>query len=202
MVLHAMTWTMKSVTFTVLMVQVALAASGCAGHHTAARAVPPLTEAGHGLSVRLPQGWHRATVNLTPHLTDPREELSVATFPLRYRPGPCAQFPVSAIAQLGPRDALVTLQERGVDPGYSWPDFPQRPTAFGPRLGGEADVRGCVPHARFTDHWFGFTDSGRHFHVLVVFGLDAPVAVRAQAWRILDSLRVNPRVRPDWRATP
>jgi hypothetical protein len=196
------TWTMKSVTFTVFMVQVALALDGCAGHHAATPAVPPLTDAGHGLQVRLPHGWRLASVNLTPHLTDPREELSAATFRMRYRPGACAQFPVSAIADLGPRDALVTLQERGLDPGYSWPDFPRRPADFGPELGGQADVRGCLPSARFTDHWFGFSDSGRHFHVLVVFGIDAPASVRAQAWRILDSLRVNPRVRPMWRATP
>jgi hypothetical protein len=181
----------------------ALVLSGCGGGHRAATSpAPPPTDVGHGLSVRLPQGWNLATTDLTPHLVDPREELSVATFPLNYSPAPCAQFPVRALEDLGPRDALVTLQERGLDPGSSWPDFPQRPNAFGPQLGGEADVRGCLPSARFTDHWFGFSDSGRHFHVLVVFGLDAPVAVRAQAWRILDSLRVNPRVRPDWRASP
>ena len=39
----------------------------------------------HGLTGELPLGWQSATVSLTPHLTDPREELAVATFPLRYR---------------------------------------------------------------------------------------------------------------------
>jgi hypothetical protein len=58
-----------------------------------------------------------------------------------------------------------------------------------------------VPGARFTDHWFGFTDGGRHFHVDVAFGPDAPAEVRAEAWGILDSLTVDPRVRPDWQST-
>jgi hypothetical protein len=57
-----------------------------------------------------------------------------------------------------------------------------------------------VPSAHFTDHWFTFSDAGRHFHVLVAFGLDAPEAVRQQAWALLDSLRVNPAVRPDWKS--
>jgi hypothetical protein len=55
-----------------------------------------------------------------------------------------------------------------------------------------------VPAARFSDHWFGFTDAGRHFHVLVAFGPAASAATQTQAWQILDGLRVDPAVRPDW----
>jgi hypothetical protein len=39
----------------------------------------------HGFTMGLPAGWHRAGRNLTPHLLDPHEILSVATYRLRYR---------------------------------------------------------------------------------------------------------------------
>jgi hypothetical protein len=159
-----------------------------------------VSDARHGLSFQLPSGWQRAHVNLTPHLVDPREELSVGTFPLRYRPGgPCAQFPVSALEDLGPRDAFMTIQERGRG---SAAGFPPRPRHFGPGLGGPAEAPGCVPGKSFTNHWFTFADGGRHFHVLVVFGPDARKAVERQAWRILDSLKIDPAVQPSWKGSP
>jgi len=160
----------------------------------------PFTVARHGLAGLLPPGWRRATVSLTPSLIDPREVLSVATFPLAYRPTRCAHVAGSALEDLGPRDAFVTLQERGLDPASTWPDFPARPAHFGPDLGGPSEASECVPGARFTDHWFGFTDAGRHFHVLVAFGPDASPEVH-QAWEILDRVRIDPTVRPDWRST-
>ena len=69
---------------------------------------------------------------------------------------------------------------------------------FGPGLGGPSEASACVPRAHFRDHWFGFTAGGRHFHADVAFGPDARATTRAQAWAILDSLRVDPRARPDW----
>jgi hypothetical protein len=152
--------------------------------------------------VQLPNGWQAARTNLTPHLLDPREEVSVGTFPLSYEPGACAQFPSGTLERLGPQDAFITLQERGLDPQSTWPDFPPRPQKFGPSLGGASEVEQCVSDRRFTDHWFGFTDAGRHFNVLVVFGLKASPEVQSQAWAILDSLKVDPQVQPNWRASP
>jgi hypothetical protein len=49
--------------------------------------------------------------------------------------------------------------------------------------------------------WLYFSDAARHFHLLVVFGRDASPGVRRDAWRILDSLRLEPDVKPDWPAT-
>lgn len=177
-----------------------LALSSCGEEHASA---PPRTvsHAAHGLRVELPAGWQAAPSSLTPELTDPREVLAVGTFPLRYRAGECAHVAGSALADLGPADALVTLQERGLDPESSWLGFPSRPAHFGPELGGPSEASACVPGARFSDHWFGFTDAGRHFHVDVAFGPQAPDAVRRQAWAILDSLSVDPSVRPDWRSS-
>jgi hypothetical protein len=179
-----------------------LALCGCGAAATATSPALPITPLGHGLSVQLPPGWQAADASLTPHLTDPREEMSVGTFPLRYRDADCSQFPSGALEQLGPADAFVTLQERGQDPRSTWPDFPPRPAEFGPQLGGGSEVEQCVPSVSFADHWFGFTDAGRHFNALVVFGADASDQVKAQAWSVLDSLRVDPRVAPDWHATP
>ena len=176
----------------------ALSVVACGGHHAALRE----THLGHGLTIRLPVGWQAATTSLTPHLVDPREEMSVGTFPLRYRRGLCAQFPSGTLEGLGPRDAFITLQERGRNPGSRWLDFPPRPRRFGPSLGDGSEVEDCVKPARFTDHWFSFSDDGRHFNALVVLGLQASSQVQQEAWEVLDSLRVDPRVQPDWQASP
>jgi hypothetical protein len=188
---------------------VVLAIAGCAETAAAPPQAPQaatpvaslVTVRGQGLTASLPPGWQAASESLTPHLFDPREALAVATFPLRYRQTGCAHVPASALEDLGPGDAFVTLQERGLDPAATWPDFPARPAHFGPDLGGASAASRCVPTARFEDHWFGFSDGGRHFHVMVAFGPQASAKVRRQAWAILDSLRVDADVVPDWQSS-
>ena len=175
--------------------------AGC-GEDTESRisSPPPQLEryVAHGVAVVLPAGWQHALSPLTPNLSDPREVLAVGTYPLRYRPTRCAHLPVSALEDMGPRDAFVTLQERGRDPSSSWPDFPPRPSHFGLERGGPSEASACEPHSHFADHWFGFSDSGRHFHVLVAFGPEAPATTQQQAWAILDSVQVDPTMLPDW----
>ena len=189
---------MKAVTLIVLL---GLAASACGGEEPpprvreAAVAAPQFDV--HGLAVELPPGWHRATEPLTPTLTDPREVLAVATFPLHYRETGCAHIAGSALEGLAPAGAFVTLLERG----YGETHLPPRPAKFGPELGGPSEASECVPDARFTDHWFQFSDGGRLFHVDVAFGPDTPESVRRQAWAILDGLRVDPNVKPDWESS-
>jgi hypothetical protein len=165
--------------------------AGCA-EETAPRASSPPGQgerfAAHGVTIELPPGWQHAPGPLTPNLTDP----------LRYRPTRCAYLPGSALEDLGPQDSFLTLLERGRDPGSSWPDFPRRPAHFGPELGGPSEAAACEPDARFADHWFGFSDGARHFHVLVAFGPAASAATQKQTWAILDSLQVDPTVLPDW----
>jgi hypothetical protein len=53
-----------------------------------------------------------------------------------------------------------------------------------------------------TDHGFGFSDAGRAFHVLMIVGRFASERVRRQTWEILDSLRFDRSVKPDWLAGP
>jgi hypothetical protein len=185
----------------VLVLGGALAGAGCGTvdkRAAAPAAAEPVRFEAHGLSVALPPRWRPARANLTPALSDPREVLAVATYALRYRRTTCAHVAGSALEDLGPDDAFVTLQERGLDPGSAWSDFPERPARFGPELGGPSEASACVPRAHFRDHWFGFTAAGRHFHADVAFGTHASAETRAQAWAILDSLRVDPHARPHW----
>jgi hypothetical protein len=189
-----------------LLIAVALTAAACGGRE--ARVSSPAASgaagvgrlAAHGVSVSLPPGWAAAPAPLT-RTTDPREVLAVGTFPLRYRPSGCTHLPTSALEDLGAADALVLLMERGLDPAASWPDFPPRPDHFGPELGGASEAAACAPGARFADHFFGVTAAGRHFHVEVAFGPRASAATQAQAWGILDDLRVDPNAGPDWPAS-
>jgi hypothetical protein len=175
-----------------------LAAAAAALALTACGAGDPpksTTLTANGLTATLPAGWQRARRSLTPHLTEPREILAVATYPLRYRETACAHVAGSALEDLGPDDAFVTLQER--PPSTSSRGFPARPAHFGARLGGPSEAAQCVPRARFADHWFTFSDGGRRFHVDVAFGPRATSATRRQAWAILDGLRVRAHRRAD-----
>jgi hypothetical protein len=181
---------------------VALALAGCGPETEASppRPASPTAYESRGVAVKLPFGWQHSSSSLTPGLTDPREVMSVGTFALRFRPTSCAHIAGSALEDLGPGDAFVTLLERGLEPGSSWAGFPPRPAQFGPELGGPSEASECVPTADLVDHWFGFTDGDRHFHVLVAFGPQTTAATRAEAWSILDGLRVDPSVRPDWQS--
>ena len=70
------------------------------------------TNAADGFSVTYPSDWSPASEILTPTLTDPREIFALGTYPLRPGGPNCAQYPVNAIEDLGPTDALIWLAER------------------------------------------------------------------------------------------
>jgi hypothetical protein len=146
-----------------------------------------------GYSVDIPPGWERAERSLTPNLTDPVEILAVATYPLERGRLDCGPLVLSGFDE---HQVLVTLLERRR--AWTWPDFPKRPAHFHfePRMG--SDFTSCLrtrQGIRLSDHWFRFTDAGRHFHVLVAIGESAPPAAERQAYRMLDSLRFDPRHR-------
>ena len=179
-----------------------LGASGCGEDPAPAHAPQPRVtyeDPVYRYTVQLPAGWQRATESLTPHLVDPREILSVGTFPLRHRENRCAHVPTSALEDLGPTDALVSVQERGRRGGAA-AGFPPRPAHFQFSDGSTSEASTCVRRpARFTDSFIWFSDGGRRFHALVAFGLQAPERVRREAFAILDSLRFDPSFEPDWR---
>jgi hypothetical protein len=165
----------------------ALVLAGCSDEH---RSRPSATFSARGVTVELPAGWHAAHANLTPNLSDPREVLAVASYRLRYRPDDCAQVPVSALRDLGARGAFVELEERAKS-GPPSSEFPRRPPHFGPALGGPSEATACVPGTRMSEHWFGFTDHGRHFYVRVAYGPAASSATKNDAWKLLDGLKVE-----------
>lgn len=165
--------------------------AGCADDES--RTTTPAS--GRGITAQLPEGWRVARTSLTPHLGDPRQAFAAATYPRRYRRTQCVHVPGSALEDLGPRDAFVELEERGTGGGGI---FPRRPERFGPSLGTTSESTECVPRASFREHWFEFTDAGRNFHVRVAFGLEATARTQDEAWSILDSLRIDPAVRPYW----
>jgi hypothetical protein len=157
----------------------------------------------HGFEVSLPPGWRLSQASLTPQLLDPRELLSAGTFPLHYRKGGCNHMPVGALRAMGPADGFVSIQERGRN-GGSVTGFPRRPSSFAARAKPErTDLDLCLdvePHP--IAYWMPFSDAGRRFYALLVLGRDAPASIRSEAFAVLDRIRFDPAVKPDWESTP
>jgi len=111
--------------------------------------------------------------------------------------GGCAHVAVSALEDLGRptrsspcRSAAATLARARASPSV--------PRGSGNPWGARLPGAGCARNARIVEHWFAFSDGGRRFHVELAYGEKASAATRRQAWGILDGLRVDPAVRPDW----
>jgi hypothetical protein len=159
-----------------------------------------------GFQVDVPAGWRRASGSLTPNITEPREILALATVRLRGAPRDnyCRPWDEPWLPEFSERDALVTIQEGGRGSlRLNYKSYPPRPERFPPeRSRGSSTFTACfVRDLPVSDHWFGFSDAGRAFHVLVIVGRSASERVRREAWRILDSLRFDPDVKPDWSAS-
>src|SRR4051794_7399928 len=90
-----------------LAVVVALAGCGSGAHRT-----PRTLHRGDGITFRVPAGWHVAQRSLAPHLTNPHELFTASTGGLVAAVDRCAQFPSPALAAMGSKDVLVTVQER------------------------------------------------------------------------------------------
>jgi hypothetical protein len=150
-----------------------------------------------GYTVAYPAGWHLMAQNRMPRMGDPIAILSLATFPLLEDD---AAYLVPRHG-FNDREAFLTILERGLDPGSAWRDFSPRPAhfRFEPRQGSvPADYMRRESGIRFADHWFRFTDAGRHFHVQVYIGDLLPDGAKDEPYRILDTLRFDPGTKPDW----
>ena len=150
--------------------------------------------------MKVPKGWQAAREPVG-RIGEPREILSVATFPLRHQPTDCEAFAGSARRDLGPRDAFLTVLERGHDDDSRWSDFPPRPARFNRGVEEEDAEPACGDQEGTTIYWRYLEDGGRHFHLLVAIGRDASLETRQEAWGILGSLRLDPEVRPKWPAS-
>jgi hypothetical protein len=153
-----------------------------------------------GYSMTVPAGWHRAD-RPTSATTEPVEILALATYPPRAGNEDCGPL---ALGGFDADEVLVLILERGLDPSSEWLDFPPRPAHFAFEPGKTSESAECVSSKRqipLRDHWFNFTDEGRHFHVLVAIGAEALPERAREAYRILDSLRFDRSVKPDWRSS-
>jgi hypothetical protein len=152
-----------------------------------------------GYSVDIPAGWHRAERRVT-SLIDPVERLVAGTYPPNRASYGCG--PV-AFGSFEADEALVIVLERGRAPASHWEGFPPRPDRFAYEPNMTSEFAECLRTTHkipLKDHWFNFTDAGRHFHVLVAIGADAPSGTEREAYGMLDSLRFDPSVKPDWQS--
>jgi hypothetical protein len=160
-----------------------------------------------GYAVSVPGGWRRAGGSLTPNITDPREILTLTTVPIDgvSQDNYCRPSDEPQLPDFSERDALVTVQEGGRGSlALNYDTYRPRPERFRPERFRQGSMfTSCfVRDLPVSDHWFGFSDADRAFHVLVIVGRSAPERLRRQPWQILDSLRFDPEVRPDWEAGP
>jgi hypothetical protein len=150
-----------------------------------------ITDARHGYSVALPAGWYRARRNLTPQLMDPREILSVATYPLRYKRRARCRIPgcpTPALNGFQATDILMSIQER-VHARTTTKDvaIDLERREVGPGAGPANCTRARVAWYAFE----AFAEAGRSLYVLVVVGKRAPPTARADLKRLLGSLRFS-----------
>jgi hypothetical protein len=176
----------------------AVLATGCGATGTVAPELESrshgarITDVRHGYSVTLPAGWYRARRNLTPELVDPREILSVASYPLRYQRGARCRIsgcPTPALNGFRATDILVSIQER-VHAGPTVEDV-----AIDLRRR-QADLERTGSCTRGRVAWYAFdpfAEAGRSLYVLVVMGKRAPARARADLKRVIGSLRFSLR---------
>lgn len=147
-------------------------------------------DAAGGVTVRFPSSWHRATESLTPNLLEPREILSLGTFPLAAGPhGHCSQMPVPALREAGAHDVFLTVQERegAVRDERS---FPPRTEPFDLGAADDSEAQACVGGERrpWRSHWVAFSDAGRPLYLLALIGEDAPPERVHELREVLDGL--------------
>ena len=143
-----------------------------------------------GIVLAYPSGWTPASENLTPALTDPWEIFALATYPLRPGGSSCAQYPVNAIEDLGPSDALIWLAERHQGSAGT----PIRPTKFESWMNAAPldDSADCLSaHKDLVHRYREFSDAGRDFAVYVAYGASASAKTLSELWGMLDGMTVD-----------
>jgi len=151
-----------------------------------------------GFSISVPPNWNMTTTPLTPQLADPRELVSLGTYPLlpSLVNGSCVSIPGDALNRLGASGSFVTVLEDYPLSNIPPNDFPERPAHFGADSGlplASTEIATCLLH-RFsgTGRFISFSEAGREFYAIVAVGPKASAAQRAKTFQVLDSLRVEP----------
>jgi hypothetical protein len=141
-----------------------------------------------GFSVTYPTDWSPASEIITPTLSDPREMFALGTYPLRPGGPNCAQYPVNALEDLGPTDALIWLAERQQVSGSAL----ARPADFETWMTTVQadDSPACLSTPKdFVHHYGSFTDAGREFDLYVAYGTAASPTTLTELWAILNGMR-------------
>lgn len=135
-----------------------------------------------GVSIAYPPSWTAAKARLSGTFVS---ELAVGTF--RPQPTPRSSCPRRAFQKLGYRDVLIMVWEMGSG------DVPPRPAHFDATLDWSPRVL-CSQYARRgTVRVLHFKEKRRTMFVWLVIGQKASAVVEAEAYRILDSIKVGDR---------
>jgi hypothetical protein len=162
--------------------------AGAAGPEPAVATDPGRFDS-HGITFRLPAGWHVTTRPLSNGL-NPVYRFAVSTVPVRRTAadsGPCLP---GVAGQLPASGALAYLREAtGADRTASLPTMPRRPRTF--RLPSRSDQGLCgFPSGGY---WLPFKDGGRAFYLGVWVGPRAADGTRRTLRALLNGMRIAPR---------
>jgi hypothetical protein len=174
-----------------LLLGLALLAAACGGAARPSAGTVSFRDPAVGVSGAYPAGWHQARA-LT-RLTDPREVVAIASFPLRdgSKAGECG--PSHPIEDM-PRDgAFVWLLEYRPPRGDPWAevqraDFPPKPTRFELRRSRLEPGTSCFAGPGSTAT---FSAADRPFQLLVTFGSRPSDARLRDVEAVVDSLRFD-----------
>ena len=146
-------------------------------------------DAKNGLSISYPSSWQVAPTTLTPVLFDPIVPLALGTYPLQPQQGGCDIVPQRALDALGPTDAFIAVYLYRLTASFD-SQLP-RPDHFTPEDFPPQQIQ-CTENVRGTVGSFNFLDHGRKISVMVAIGRDASPERRAEVYKILDTLVVDP----------
>ena len=153
--------------------------------------------------VTLPTDWHRATAEVAPRLGLSGEVLAVGSFPIARSPhGSCSQAPDQPQVRVGPRDALVFVEEDTHAHGDLAPLRPRRfrlwrqvgpfdPTPDAGRSG--IFPWGCLNRVGIAGLWTFFRDGNRVIYVTAIVGKAATAKTQSTTLAVLNSLMFQSR---------
>lgn len=160
-----------------------------------------LTSVRHRLRVTYPRSWHVGRGQLLPLMARPGAILAVGTFPPHPQPRrACSHAPDFPQLSVGPRQALVVVEED--TRGLAWlaPDRPRRFRLLRQLRRVEPGERGrqifpwhCLNRAGIAGLWSQFGDAGRLLTVTAIVGRKASARVQREALAVLQRLEFHRR---------
>lgn len=144
------------------------------------------------LSQPLPSGWFELADPGYP-LLEGRAALTVSTVGKPVEPHPTCDYPLGAMAALGPNDALISIVETPQEhsqnsrpPSSDWmpPNDPRNMDQICPQAAGEPPLS-----LRFTSG--GFVEDGRRYRFVVAIGTAAGPNMNSEVQNIIESIEIG-----------